>query len=116
MDAARHTRHGGRANGTNGTVSATGTDVVVEREEELLEDLDLPWVVIVWDDPVNTMNYVAYVFRKVFGYPAEKAERLMLEVHHLGKSVVASGTRTEAERWVFTLQEHGLWATLQQDR
>jgi ATP-dependent Clp protease adaptor protein ClpS len=78
-------------------------------------DLDAPWVVIVWNDPINLMSYVAYVFRKLFGYTEEEAERLMLQVHHEGKAVVSSGTRAEAERDVFRLHEHGLWATMQQD-
>jgi len=79
------------------------------------EVTDPPWVVIVWNDPVNLMSYVTFVFRKVFGYSEAKATKLMLEVHHDGRSVVASGTRTEAERFVFALHEHGLWATMQQD-
>ncbi|MFZ4431872.1 MAG: ATP-dependent Clp protease adapter ClpS [Microthrixaceae bacterium] len=78
-------------------------------------DLDAPWVVIVWNDPINLMSYVAFVFRKLFGYTEEEAERLMLQVHHEGKAIVSSGARHEAERDVFRLHEHGLWATMQQD-
>ena len=78
-------------------------------------DLDRPWVVLVWNDPINLMSYVAFVLQKLFGYSKSKANRLMLEVHHEGKAVVSSGTRTEAERDVFRLHEHGLWATMQQD-
>lgn len=68
-----------------------------------------------WNDPINLMAYVAFVFRKLFGYSAAKAERLMLDVHEKGRAVVSSGTREEAERDVFRLHEHGLWATMQQD-
>jgi ATP-dependent Clp protease adaptor protein ClpS len=78
-------------------------------------DLDLPWVVLVWNDPINLMSYVTFVFQKLFGYSKEKATELMLQVHHDGKAVVSSGTRSEAERDVFRLHEHGLWATMQQD-
>ena len=77
--------------------------------------LDHPWKVIVWDDPINLMSYVVFVFRKVFGYSEEKAHRLMMEVHVDGRSVVASGNREKAELDVFRLHEHGLWATLEQD-
>ena len=86
-------------------------------EPEVTEDtaLDSPWVVIVWNDPINLMSYVAFVFRKLFGYSKEEAERLMMQVHHDGKAVVSSGSRSEAERDVFRLHEHGLWATMQQD-
>ena len=76
---------------------------------------DRPWVVIVWNDPVNLMTYVTYVFQKLFGYSRAKAERLMLQVHEEGKSVVSSGTREKAEYDVARLQAHGLWATLRQD-
>ena len=76
---------------------------------------DRPWVVIVWNDPVNLMTYVTYVFQKLFGYAEAKAERLMLEVHEQGKSAVSTGTREKAEYDAARLQAHGLWATLQQD-
>ena len=76
---------------------------------------ELPWLTIVWNDPVNLMSYVTYVFQKVFGYSRQKAEKLMLDVHHKGKAVVASGTREEMERDVQILHSYGLWATVQQD-
>jgi ATP-dependent Clp protease adaptor protein ClpS len=76
---------------------------------------DLPWVTIVWNDPVNLMSYVTYVFQTVFGYTREKAEKLMLDVHRKGKAVVSSGTREEMERDVQILHSYGLWATLQPD-
>jgi ATP-dependent Clp protease adaptor protein ClpS len=78
-------------------------------------DVDRPWIVIVWNDPINLMTYVSYVFQKLFGYSQEKAEQLMLQVHHEGKAVVSSGTREKAEYDVARLQAHGLWATLRQD-
>lgn len=71
-----------------------------------------PWVTIVWNDPVNLMSYVTYVFTKYFGYSKKKAEKLMLEVHEDGRSVVSSGTREEMERDVQAMHEYGLWATL----
>jgi ATP-dependent Clp protease adaptor protein ClpS len=78
-------------------------------------DPDRPWVVIVWNDPINLMSYVTYVFRKLFGYPLEVAEKLMLQVHYEGRAIVASGPREKSELDVFRLHEHGLWATMQQD-
>ena len=76
---------------------------------------DRPWITIVWNDPINLMSYVTYVFQQVFGYNRAKAEKLMLDVHHKGKAVVSSGTREEMERDVERLHGYGLWATLQQD-
>jgi ATP-dependent Clp protease adaptor protein ClpS len=76
---------------------------------------DAPWVVIVWNDPINLMSYVTFVLQKLFGYSLEKAQKLMLEVHENGRSVVSSGTKEKAELDVFRLHEHGLWATMQQD-
>jgi len=76
---------------------------------------DRPWIVLVWNDPINLMSYVTFVFQKVFGYSLEKAESLMLDVHQKGRAVVSSGPREKAEIDVFKLHEHGLWATMQQD-
>jgi ATP-dependent Clp protease adaptor protein ClpS len=76
---------------------------------------DQPWIVLVWNDPINLMSYVAFVFQKLFGYSKEKAEQLMLDVHLKGRAVVSSGPRERAEIDVFRLHEHGLWATMQQD-
>ncbi|MBU3700872.1 MAG: ATP-dependent Clp protease adapter ClpS [Acidimicrobiia bacterium] len=80
-----------------------------------LPDVDRPWIVLVWDDPINLMTYVTFVLQKLFGYSREKAESLMLQVHHEGRAVVSSGSREKAELDVFRLHEHGLWATMQQD-
>ena len=74
-----------------------------------------PWIVIVWNDPINLMSYVTLVFQKLFGYSREKATKLMLQVHNEGKAVVSSGTREKAEHDVARLHAHGLWATLRQD-
>ena len=75
----------------------------------------LPWVVIVWNDPINLMTYVTFVLQKLFGYSLEKATALMLDVHQKGRAVVANGTREKCELDVFRLHEHGLWATMQHD-
>ncbi|MGH2819245.1 MAG: ATP-dependent Clp protease adapter ClpS [Actinomycetota bacterium] len=85
-------------------VDEPGTDEVSEP--------DRPWLVIVWNDPINLMSYVAYVFQKLFGYPRATAERLMLQVHNEGKAVVSSGSKERAEHDCFRLHAHGLWATM----
>ena len=84
-------------------------------EVEDVVDLDKPWKVLVWDDPINLMSYVAFVFRKLFGFSEEKAHRLMMQVHTEGKAVVNSGPKEKAEMDVFRLHEHGLWATMEHD-
>ena len=76
---------------------------------------DAPWIVIVWNDPINLMSYVTFVLRKLFGYSEPEATKLMLQVHHEGKAVVSSGTREKAELDVSRLHAHGLWATMRQD-
>ena len=76
---------------------------------------DRPWIVIVWNDPINLMSYVTYVLRKLFGYSEAEATKLMLQVHNEGKAVVSSGEREKAEFDVARLHGHGLWATLRQD-
>lgn len=94
----------------------TTAPVELERPEAE-QDLrpDLPWVTIVWNDPVNLMSYVTYVFQTVFGYSKAKANKLMLDVHQKGRAVVSTGSREEMERDVSILHEYGLWATLRQD-
>ena len=93
--------------------------VVPDTVEELLGGTDtkrdVPWVVIVWDDPINLMEYVVHVFQKLFGYPKAKARKLMLQVHNEGKAVVSNGTRERCEVDVARLHAHGLWATMQHD-
>ena len=90
--------------------TSTGT-AVAEPETQT----DRPWVTIVWDDPVNLMNYVAYVFQKLFGYSEPKAHELMMQVHTEGKAVVSSGDRAKMEADVRKLHAAGLWATMQHD-
>jgi ATP-dependent Clp protease adaptor protein ClpS len=89
---------------------------IQQPEGDERREVDRPWIVIVWNDPINLMSYVAWVFQKLFGYSKEKANQLMLDVHHKGKAVVSSGPREKAEIDVFRLHDHGLWATMQQDK
>jgi len=84
-------------------------------DEDIDVDLERPWIVLVWNDPINLMSYVTYVLQKLFGYSHEKAESLMLDVHEKGRAVVSNGSKEKAELDVFRLHEHGLWATMQQD-
>jgi len=84
--------------------------------EDITAIEDTPWVVLVWNDPINLMSYVSFVLQKLFGYAKEKADRLMLQVHTEGRAVVANGPREACELHVFRLHEHGLWATMQHDR
>jgi ATP-dependent Clp protease adaptor protein ClpS len=84
-----------------------------ETEEQAV--VSEPWLTIVWNDPVNLMDYVTYVFQRVFGYSKSKAEKLMLDVHNKGKAVVAAGAREAMERNAETLHGYGLWATVSHD-
>ena len=95
-----------------GLSSATPTPVQVPETDDLVE-IDAPWDVLVWDDPVNLMSYVVFVFRRVFGFPEEVAQKLMLEVHERGRALVASEPRAPAERHVQQLHGFGLHATMQ---
>ena len=123
-----HSSYGGQATTTNRrqnecvpftTPSANQqvetADPSVDNQTDEVVDLQLPWIVLVWNDPINLMSYVTYVLQKVFGYSHEKAESLMLDVHEKGRAVVSNGSKEKAELDVFRLHEHGLWATMQQD-
>ena len=98
----------------NATLAPAEVEVERPVEDEDAER-DRPWVVIVWNDPINLMSYVTLVFRKLFGYSEAEATRLMLQVHHEGKAAVSSGTREKAEYDVSRLHAHGLWASMQRD-
>ena len=99
------------------TCSATSTDTSTAPGVGLDDAVatDRPWVVVVWNDPINLMSYVTLVFQKLFGYSLEKATTLMLDVHEKGRASVFHGTREEAEMYVFRLHEHSLWATMEHD-
>ena len=86
-----------------------------EPEVDSVTDLDRPWLVIVWNDPINLMSYVTFVLQKLFGYSRAKAEKMMLDVHHKGRAIVSSGSQEKAELDCSRLHEHGLWATMEQD-
>ena len=98
-------------------VRFTGSTAPAQVERPITDEAlnpDFPWLVIVWNDPVNLMSYVTFVFQKLFGYSKEKAHRLMLDVHYKGRAVVSSGARERAEHDVTRLHQHGLWATMEQ--
>ena len=97
---------------SNTDVQPTG---VVDPNTDDAVDVDRPWIVLVWNDPINLMSYVTLVLQKLFGYSLEKATELMLDVHHKGRAVVSSGTRERSEFDVYRLHEHGLWATMQRE-
>lgn len=89
------------------------TETTIEAHEALETTQQRQWVTIVWDDPVNLMSYVAHVFQEYFGFTKEKAERLMLQVHHEGRAAVSTGNREEMERDVMAMQNYSLWATME---
>jgi len=105
----------GRPSGS--TVEAVSVAPVEVEQPVTVESvaLDVPWVTVVWNDPVNLMSYVAHVFQTYFGYSRSKATKLMMDVHSKGKAVVSHGTREEMERDTTAMHEYGLWATFQKD-
>lgn len=97
------------ADGGGGVAAPERTEDITSGEAT---EAERPWLVIVWNDPINLMSYVTWVFQKLFGYSYEKATKLMLDVHHKGRAVVSSGSREKAELDCFRLHAHGLWATM----
>ena len=94
--------------------AVTAVPEAIEDVEENLQ-ADRPWVTVVWNDPVNLMDYVTHVFMTHFGYAKEKATELMLAVHNEGRAAVSNGSREEMERDVEAMHGYGLWATLLKD-
>ncbi len=112
----------GRMRGSQGWchhgVMSTPATLPTSEEESVVDEVgvaDLPWQTIVWNDPVNLMSYVTYVFQKLFGYPREHAHKLMLDVHEKGKAIVSSGSKDKVEADVAKLHAAGLWATMQRN-
>ena len=99
--------------GKRSAMTAPAPVQVNDPEVDEVTKPDRPWIVIVWNDPINLMSYVTFVLQKLFGYTKAKATKLMLDVHYKGKAVVSSGSREKAEMDVFRLHEHGLWATME---
>ncbi|MGL4398339.1 MAG: ATP-dependent Clp protease adapter ClpS [Luteolibacter sp.] len=87
------------------------SDTLTRTDEQT--ELDVPWNVVVHDDPVNLMQYVTFVLMKIFGYTQKKAAALMMQVHQQGRSIVWSGEREKAEFYVQQLQAHQLKTTLE---
>jgi ATP-dependent Clp protease adaptor protein ClpS len=97
-----------------GAVSIAPVEQQSASTDEVAE-VDVPWITLVWNDPVNLMSYVTFVFQSYFGYPKAKAERLMMDVHVKGRAVVSTGTREKMETDTEALQGYGLWATFEKD-
>jgi ATP-dependent Clp protease adaptor protein ClpS len=97
------------------TIEQTGVEIDERTEFDDLTLLQTPWITIVWNDPVNLMSYVEWVFRSYFGFDRPEAHRRMMQVHENGRAVVANGTREEMERHVNAMHGYGLWATLQKE-
>ena len=97
-----------------GATITAPVDVERPTGDEVTEP-DRPWLVVVWNDPINLMSYVTFVFQKLFGYSFQRATKLMLDVHHKGKAIVSSGAREKAEFDTSRLHAYGLWATMQKD-
>ncbi len=86
----------------------------LDQEQDAAAAARRPWQTVVWNDPVNLMSYVAHVFREYFGFPRDRAEMLMLAVHHEGHAVVAEGAREQMELHAHAMHDYGLWATVRQ--
>src|SRR5947199_10693437 len=105
-----------RWNGRMGSMAPAPSPVELdEPTHDEVTTPDRPWIVLVWNDPINLMTYVTFVLQKLFGYSLEKATKLMLDVHEKGKAVVSSGRREKAELDVFRLHEDGVWATMEHE-
>jgi ATP-dependent Clp protease adaptor protein ClpS len=87
------------------TGTLTSTDVLTAP--------DIPWNLVIWNDPVNLMSYVSFVFRSYFGYSETKANKLMMEVHKKGRSIVAHGSKEQVEQHAVAMHGFGLWATVE---
>lgn len=91
------------------------TETAPIEQTDVLSQVDTPWITIVWNDPVNLMSYVSWVFQTYFGYSKEEAEKLMMLVHTEGRAVVSRGTREKMETDTEAMHGYSLWATFTKD-
>ncbi|PWJ25956.1 ATP-dependent Clp protease adaptor protein ClpS [Branchiibius hedensis] len=91
------------------------TETAPIEQTDIVTQIDVPWVTIVWNDPVNLMSYVSWVFQTYFGYSKEEAEKLMMQVHTEGRAVVSRGTREKMETDTEAMHGYSLWATFRKD-
>jgi ATP-dependent Clp protease adaptor protein ClpS len=98
-----------------GAGGAASPAIEQDQQTDTRGDLAPGYLVICWNDPINLMDYVTHVFRKVFGWPKPKAEEHMLQVHHQGKSILTRESMERAEHYVHQLQGYGLQATMERD-
>ena len=96
-----------------GPAKREGTRTGTESSTDSLTAPDIPWNLVIWNDPVNLMSYVSYVFQSYFGYSESKAHKLMMEVHKKGRSIVAHGSKEQVERHAVAMHGFGLWATVE---
>ncbi|WP_314323522.1 ATP-dependent Clp protease adapter ClpS [Paenarthrobacter ilicis] len=89
------------------------TDTAVQSSTDVLTAPDIPWNLVIWNDPINLMSYVSYVFQSYFGYSESKAHKLMMEVHKKGRSIVAHGSKEQVEQHAVAMHGFGLWATVE---
>ncbi|MCW1248744.1 ATP-dependent Clp protease adapter ClpS [Acaricomes phytoseiuli] len=104
-----------RLSGLPASSTQAGTQELTLEAEQLSAFEQRPWSVLVWDDPVNTMEYVTFVFQSYFGYAEDRAEALMMQVHTEGRAVVAKGSREKAETDVMAMHSYGLQASVSQE-
>ena len=99
------------------TFAAASPQLDEQLDERLVEQpvhaAEVPWQIVVWNDPVNLMSYVSWVFRRHFGVDADTAEHLMMQVHTAGRATLAEGNREHMERHAEAMHEYGLWATVE---
>lgn len=89
------------------------TETAKQTSTDVLTAPDIPWNLVIWNDPVNLMSYVSFVFQSYFGYPEAKANKLMMEVHKKGRSIVAHGSKEQVEQHAVAMHGFGLWATVE---
>ena len=99
--------------GAPGPDTQVGTRTATAESTDSLTAPDIPWNLVIWNDPVNLMSYVSYVFQSYFGFSESKANKLMMEVHKKGRSIVAHGSKEQVERHAVAMHGFGLWATVE---
>lgn len=80
---------------------------------DLLTDTEEPYSLIVWNDEVNTFEWVIETLVTVCGHSPEQAEQCAYFIHFKGKYPVKNGSYDQLRQYCDAITERGIGATIE---
>lgn len=85
-----------------------------DAETDLLEDDGNDCQLIVWNDEVNTFDWVIETLIEICGHTAQQAEQCALFIHTKGKYPVKNGSFEKLKPMCDSITERGIGATVEE--